>query len=112
MFGVFAYLDFDQKGKLKIVDDLDIRIAKERKKLAYLKKLKREQINKKLRKKSAPARRRGRPPETIDLVKAEKLAGEMPLADVALRFGVARSTLYRKGITRKGLDKIKANVND
>lgn len=94
------------------MDDLDIKIANERKKLADLNKLKRKLINKSLREKSAPARGRGRPPIKIDLMKAIKLAETMPLSDVALRLGVTRETLYRKGISRKALDKIKANVND
>ncbi|HEX8636709.1 MAG TPA: hypothetical protein VF692_01505 [Pyrinomonadaceae bacterium] len=35
--------------------------------------------------------------------KANELAERMPLSDVALRLGVARSTLYKKGIKRQVL---------
>jgi hypothetical protein len=55
------------------------------------------------RKPAKLARRRGRPPENISMEKANELAERMPLSDVALRLGVARSTLYKKGIKRQVL---------
>lgn len=89
------------------MDKIDSQIEKERakittsrRKLAALMKRKKDRLRKST---VRIKKRRGRPPEQINLVKVAELAEQMPISDVALRLGVDRSTLYRKGIKRATL---------
>lgn len=87
------------------MNKLDAQIMKTQKRLADLKRKKREQEARqraKLKPKSNKKRGRPRVDEKL-LIRAIELAETMPLADAALRVDLPLSTLYNYGISRRAL---------
>lgn len=80
--------------------------------VALLKELKAEQREEK-RLANKSERGRGRPPLDDALVAiAREKARNKPLKDVALSLGISLRSMYSKSISRKALDKEKANQTD